>query len=92
MAALPICSTTLNAMLHEHKPHVIPGRAKSANPESSDKLRDCIWIPDRRCAASGMTWRGHREFYRLSHLRAKPSRPCGMKMMMAMKMKPSGIR
>ena len=30
--------------------------------------------------------------YRLSHLRANPSRPCGRKMMMAMKTMPSGIR
>ncbi len=30
--------------------------------------------------------------YRFSHRRAKPSSPCGRKMIMAMKMMPSGIR
>jgi hypothetical protein len=30
--------------------------------------------------------------YRFSHRRAKPSRPCGRKMIIAMKMNPSGIK
>ena len=30
--------------------------------------------------------------YRLSHRRAKPSKPCGRKMTMAMKMMPTGMR
>jgi hypothetical protein len=35
---------------------VIPGRGpQSANPESRSKNCVCIWIPDRRFAASGMT-------------------------------------
>ena len=34
---------------------VIPGRAEGANPESRNRLSVRIWIPDRRCAASGMT-------------------------------------
>jgi len=34
---------------------VIPGRAEGANPESGSMHGDRRWIPDRRCAASGMT-------------------------------------
>jgi len=34
---------------------VIPGRAEGASPESRSELCACIWIPDSRFAASGMT-------------------------------------
>jgi hypothetical protein len=34
---------------------VIPGPAEGRNPESRNQLKDCIWIPDRRFAPSGMT-------------------------------------
>jgi hypothetical protein len=30
-------------------------RLKAANPESRSEFRSCVWIPDRRFAASGMT-------------------------------------
>src|SRR5271154_5298094 len=38
---------------------VIPGRAEGANPESITPALG-LWIPDSRCAASGMTSRAPR--------------------------------